>query len=133
MDPELVKGLLTGGSAGAVLIVVYFFLNHLKTERDATAKEREASAKEREANSNMVEKAHASVTTLAEKFITTIEKLRDDSDKRYSAITAQIQQNHKETQDQVTQLVRDSIESNARMTEAIRGLQVAVGDLQKKG
>ena len=111
---EILKWLPQGGAAGAVIMVVYLFLKQQ-------------------------DKASDLLVTITDKFKETLTSNQTASDARIALLTDKYQERfvihegqYVELQKQMTDLVRDQIAVNTKMTEAINGLQTAVNDLQKR-
>jgi hypothetical protein len=67
-----------------------------------------------------------------DKMATLIIGITDKFSTALEAYQTRYEAQHEKMQGQITELVRDQIASNTHMTDAIKGLQAAVSDLQKK-
>ena len=103
----LIKWLPQGGAAGAVIVVVWLFLKQQ-------------------------DKTNTLIQTVTDKFTATLVDHQEKSDDRLQAIGERSNAANASTQNTVNALVRDQIVSNTQMADAIRGLQAAVSELQKR-
>ncbi len=115
---DVLKWLPQGGAAGAVIVVVWMFLN----QQDKMSVMIQALSKQ----------SVDLVKDVSTQFTNALKEHREKTDERLEKLAT----NHAETtakvQGQVNDLVRENIVSNTQMTEAIKELRVAVGELQKK-
>ena len=122
---DLIKWLPQGGAAGAVIVVVYLFLKQQDKVNAATIA---ASDKANAVAVAVADKANALLSQIANQFTAALAENQKKNDERFDSYTA----SNERMQATVNTLVRDQIISNTQMTDAIKGLQQAVAELQKK-
>ncbi len=103
---EILKWLPQGGAASAVIVVVILFLK----QQDKMA---------------------ALLVQVTDKFTNALDTHQAKSDAKLETLATKFQDQYARMQEQVTDLVKDQIIVNTKMTDAIEGLQKAVEDIKK--
>lgn len=107
LSAEAFKWLPQGGAAGAVIFVVYLFLNQ---------------------QAKMAEM----LVAISSKFQTALEESQRRSESQLQGIADKHQEQYGHMQDQVINIVREQIVVNTKMTDAINGLQQTVLEIKHK-